>query len=661
MATMTPSSFDPLKRYVNVRLQQGVPIVDADMNELDDVRKFELRAFLKWFVGDGVPEGNDGFRIAPVTSGSADNDFLVSVGAAAPPANNPVVETGLRNVGRLVLDGLDVIIDRDLRFTDQALHENKTGAAALAAKWGVPVVTKLANPTADGTLVVYLDMWERLVTADEAPELVRAGLGVETCARTRREWVVRVGAAMPTPAEAVAGHGYYQLATLARHNGVAAVAAADLTDRRERRLLVPPAHLLADTVGLAADGNFDPLAYRRGGGRPAISLRDAINSLLAGRVPTTSDISVSPGANTDALKRAVLVDPAGGLIVFWEAPRGNGGSKQIMGARLDLARPDLNFDAKLITNGATASDQSIEPTAVALPGAGILLAYQNGATGNTNTNVVMRRASTFAGLSPAGSPQDVANTGGVSDDSAHVVVIGDTVVFFTYQQTSSNPHWVFRRYKYLTDSFPDTALQQLSTVVPTTRDFHAAAGGTVVWTAFGDGVNIQVVRLNPTNAGTDANTISAVGPAAGGSTFTPFVLAVSTLEAQVFYSDLNNSPKGLRVAAYTNGTSAAPAISVIPGTDENETNPVAVQDTEGNIFLFSSRTVTGAQGEIVMRRRNAGSSDWSQAQRVSPHAASDIRPHALFVPGSGIWVFWMSDRAIQGNFDLYAKRVITAI
>jgi hypothetical protein len=47
MATMTPSTFDPLLRYVNVRLQQGVPLVDADLNELDDVRKFELRAFLK--------------------------------------------------------------------------------------------------------------------------------------------------------------------------------------------------------------------------------------------------------------------------------------------------------------------------------------------------------------------------------------------------------------------------------------------------------------------------------------------------------------------------------------------------------------------------------------------------------------------------------------
>lgn len=59
------NTFDKLKHYVGVRLQQGVPIVDADWNELEDIRKFELETFLKWFVGNGVPLGNDGFKIEP--------------------------------------------------------------------------------------------------------------------------------------------------------------------------------------------------------------------------------------------------------------------------------------------------------------------------------------------------------------------------------------------------------------------------------------------------------------------------------------------------------------------------------------------------------------------------------------------------------------------
>lgn len=66
MGNFSRNTFDALKHYVGVRLQQGVPLVDADWNELEDIRRFELQAFLKWFVGDGVPAGNDGFRIALV-------------------------------------------------------------------------------------------------------------------------------------------------------------------------------------------------------------------------------------------------------------------------------------------------------------------------------------------------------------------------------------------------------------------------------------------------------------------------------------------------------------------------------------------------------------------------------------------------------------------
>lgn len=80
MALLSESTFNPLTRYVNVRLMQGVPIVDADVNELDDIRKFELRAFLKWFVGDGVPDGNDGFGI---TGTGRDNDFTIRFGGSA--------------------------------------------------------------------------------------------------------------------------------------------------------------------------------------------------------------------------------------------------------------------------------------------------------------------------------------------------------------------------------------------------------------------------------------------------------------------------------------------------------------------------------------------------------------------------------------------------
>jgi hypothetical protein len=57
------TTFDKMKQYVSVRMQQGVPLLDSDWNEKDDIRRYEMRSFIKWFIGDGVPYGNDGFAI----------------------------------------------------------------------------------------------------------------------------------------------------------------------------------------------------------------------------------------------------------------------------------------------------------------------------------------------------------------------------------------------------------------------------------------------------------------------------------------------------------------------------------------------------------------------------------------------------------------------
>ena len=37
MGNFSRDTFDPNKNYVGVRLQQGVPLVDADWNELNDI------------------------------------------------------------------------------------------------------------------------------------------------------------------------------------------------------------------------------------------------------------------------------------------------------------------------------------------------------------------------------------------------------------------------------------------------------------------------------------------------------------------------------------------------------------------------------------------------------------------------------------------------
>ena len=99
MAVITTSTFDPLKARCNVRLQQGVPIVDADWNELDDIRKFEMRAYLKWFVGDGIPDGSDAFKIEALGAPTAD-DFMIRAGSAAMPGGTSHYDQALRFTGR---------------------------------------------------------------------------------------------------------------------------------------------------------------------------------------------------------------------------------------------------------------------------------------------------------------------------------------------------------------------------------------------------------------------------------------------------------------------------------------------------------------------------------------------------------------------------------
>ena len=66
---------------------------------------------------------------------------------------------------------------------------------------------------------------------------------------------------------------------------------ADVTDRRHRRLRLPPATLVEDVMGTSTD------EYRAESRRPPISLREAVNALLRGELPMTVILSPpAPGA-----------------------------------------------------------------------------------------------------------------------------------------------------------------------------------------------------------------------------------------------------------------------------------------------------------------------------------------------------------------------------
>ena len=202
------------KNYVGVRLQQGVPLVDADWNEMDDIRKREIQSFLKNYVGDGTPGGDENFRIVQV---AADNDFTIMGGTQDAP-------------GRCLVDGWETLIFGSVDYSAQPLYENPT----LAAEWGVDKVDALSAPgTGDRTDLVYLDIWEREVGYAEDTDLVNPVIGVETCTRLKREWTVRVAENATEPPAPSEGHAFYALAELERSAGVDAIVQDKINERRQ--------------------------------------------------------------------------------------------------------------------------------------------------------------------------------------------------------------------------------------------------------------------------------------------------------------------------------------------------------------------------------------------------------------------------------------------
>ncbi|MFZ5758613.1 MAG: DUF6519 domain-containing protein [Thermodesulfobacteriota bacterium] len=250
MGNYSRDTFDRLKHYVGVRLQQGVPLIDADWNEQEDIHRYELRAFLKWFAGNGVPKGNDGFAI--IAAAGTTNNFDIRGG-------NGTAE----GAGRCFVEGLDVMIASTVRYSAQPLYNNPT----LAGQWGVTPIAPLITPMAARTDTVYLEVWEREVDSSEDPDLINPAIGIESCVRLKREWAVRVAEGSLTAPVPAAGHVFYPLARLHRPAGNAAITAAMIEDLRTTGInLADLAAEIADARGMKANiGNRLDESLTKGG------------------------------------------------------------------------------------------------------------------------------------------------------------------------------------------------------------------------------------------------------------------------------------------------------------------------------------------------------------------------------------------------------------
>lgn len=152
-ADLTRSTFDSKKKFTGVRLQQGRVQLDSDWNEEVDILNVRDRVVTSDIVGkSGGPLGQAGFKISPSSSGKS---FEISG-------------------GHYYVDGLLCENEGPILSEDQP---DSPGYVALSTA---------------GTYAIYLDVWERELTAAHDPDIREIALnGPDTATRTKLVWQVK--------------------------------------------------------------------------------------------------------------------------------------------------------------------------------------------------------------------------------------------------------------------------------------------------------------------------------------------------------------------------------------------------------------------------------------------------------------------------------------
>jgi hypothetical protein len=161
----TRSTFRPANHYASVRLNQGRVILDADLNEEADIVAHLARTTEADVIG---PAG------APFHLPSEFKHFAVQV---AP-------------------DGQDLLVAPGRIYVDGILCENEAAGGMLFT--AQPDLPGASLPDAQGSYMVFLDVWERHVGpvdqfGDAFPPLREAALGgPDTATRARVVWQVKL-------------------------------------------------------------------------------------------------------------------------------------------------------------------------------------------------------------------------------------------------------------------------------------------------------------------------------------------------------------------------------------------------------------------------------------------------------------------------------------
>ena len=150
----TRVTFDRKKHYTGVLKQQGRVDLDADWNEYVEMQAYLDQTELQDVIGPcGVPKSGGGFEIGATTNG----DLTISP-------------------GHFYVNGILCELDTATNYSEQPDYP----ATAI-------------TPANKRTDLVYLDVWQRHITAIEDPEIREKALGgPDTATRVQTVWQVKV-------------------------------------------------------------------------------------------------------------------------------------------------------------------------------------------------------------------------------------------------------------------------------------------------------------------------------------------------------------------------------------------------------------------------------------------------------------------------------------
>ncbi|HEX4383101.1 MAG TPA: DUF6519 domain-containing protein [Myxococcales bacterium] len=219
------NSFDARRHFSGVRMQQGRVQLDADWNEQLDIQAHRDRAAAADTIGRaGAPKVGGGFQVILAPDGA---DLLLLPGRfyldgllvelegapiavlstpAAKQARVPVVAALSLAAGQWLEAAAEGQQARYVKITGVAADGTLTLSSDIAALGAGATLRLLGSYLAqpdlpappalsfvDGSLVVYLDVWERHVGGVEDPTILEPALGgPDTTTRTRTVWQAKV-------------------------------------------------------------------------------------------------------------------------------------------------------------------------------------------------------------------------------------------------------------------------------------------------------------------------------------------------------------------------------------------------------------------------------------------------------------------------------------